>query len=70
MFAFDFTTRDLLKQGYFGEAGRCTICHRMIEVPHVALGFGGSMNRGWLGPNEEAPAASEGSLCLKIFFRL
>lgn len=36
----------------------------------MALGFGGSMTCGWLGPSEETPAASEESLCLKMFFRL
>lgn len=46
MFAFDFTTSDLLKQGYFREAGRGTVCHQMIEVPHKALGFGGPMTYG------------------------
>lgn len=41
MFAFDFTTSGLLKQGYFREAGRSTVCYQMIEDPHVPLGFGG-----------------------------
>lgn len=34
MFALNFIS-DLLKQGYFREAGRGTRCHRILEVPHV-----------------------------------
>lgn len=41
MFAFDFTTSDLLKQGYFREAGRSTVCHQMIEVPQRGSGLWG-----------------------------
>lgn len=58
MFAFSFTTGDLLKQGYFREAGRGRSCHQILEVPHVALGFGGPRRCGWLDLNKEAPAAS------------
>lgn len=34
MFALNFIS-DLLKQGYFREAGRGTRCHHILEVPHV-----------------------------------
>lgn len=58
MFAFNFTTSDLLKQGYLREPRRITSGHQILEVPHMALGFGGSKRIEWLVLKKEAPAAS------------
>ena len=53
---------DLLKQGYFREAGKSISGHQILETPHMALGFGGAKRLEWLDLNKEAPAASSESL--------
>lgn len=41
MFAFNFTTSDLLKQSYFRETGRSSSYHQKLEVPHIPRDLGG-----------------------------